>query len=92
MRKHWNRTNSPLRGDETDTVRINDTCLGAHGMENHHICSSGNVGKSSPEMETRSTQRGAVLPMTGGCLNLSVIVLRMERETRSCLPSITKEG
>ena len=26
---------APLRGDETDTVRINDTCLGAHDMGSH---------------------------------------------------------
>ena len=48
----------------------------------------GKCGKSFPvRMEARSARRSAVLPVTGGCLNLSVVVFRMERETQTHLPS-----
>jgi hypothetical protein len=40
----------------------------------------------------RTDRRVGVPPITGGCLNSSVVVSCMERETRSCLPSIIKEG
>jgi len=49
----------------------------------------GTGGKPSlVRMEMRSAQRSAVLPLTGGCLNLSVVVFRTERETQTHLPSV----
>ena len=45
-------------------------------------------GKLSPvRMEARNARRSAVLPVTGGCLNLSAVVFRTERETQTHLPS-----
>ena len=46
-------------------------------------------GKSFPvRMEARSARRSAVLPVTGGCLNLPVVVFRTERETQTHLPPL----
>jgi hypothetical protein len=48
----------------------------------------GTGGKPSlVRMEMRSARRSAVLPLTGGCLNLSAAVFRTERETQTHLPS-----
>jgi hypothetical protein len=57
-------------------------------MENHHFWFRTKSGKSSPvRKEMRSAQRSAVLPVTGGCLNLSAVVFCTERETQTHLPS-----
>jgi len=57
-------------------------------MENHHFWFRTKSGKSSPvRKEMRSAQRSAVLPVTGGCLNLSVVVFCTERETQTRLSS-----